>query len=95
MAAVAMANGLNANMLRRWVKESSEVVSASAHKGASDTLPAFVQLPMPQDVASADPPAPAQGPGSVSVEIRRGSTTVQADLPLDARSAAWLREVLG
>ncbi|MET3513373.1 hypothetical protein ABIC63_001140 [Pseudacidovorax sp. 1753] len=29
------------------------------------------------------------------MEIRRGGTTVQAQVPLDARSAAWLREVLG
>lgn len=95
MAAVAMANGLNANMLRRWVKEASDVVPASAHRGASGALPAFVQLPMPQEVASAHPPAPAQGLGCITVEIRRGNTTVQADLPLDGRSAAWLREVLG
>jgi hypothetical protein len=31
----------------------------------------------------------------IPVEIRRGGTTVQAELPLDTRSAAWLREVLG
>jgi hypothetical protein len=28
------------------------------------------------------------------VEIRRGATIVSASLPIDARSAAWLREVL-
>jgi transposase-like protein len=85
-AAVALSNGLNADMLRRWVREAGECVLSSAHK---DTVaaPAFVQLPMP--------PAPAPAPSRISVEIRRGSTTVQAELPLDARSAAWLREVLG
>lgn len=95
MAAVAMANGLNANMLRRWVKETAELVPASAHKSASGALPAFVQLPMPREVASAHAPAVAPGADSITVEIRRGNTTVQADLPLDGRSAAWLREVLG
>ena len=50
---------------------------------------------MPKDVQSALPQASARAPDNVSVEIRRGSTTVQAELPLDARSAAWLREVLG
>lgn len=93
-AAVALANGLNANMLRRWVREADECVPGSAHKDAA-AVPAFVQLPMPQEVLSAPPPAPTQPPGCISVEIRRGSTTVQAELPLDARSAAWLREVLG
>ncbi|EPG4714885.1 hypothetical protein MML34_000509 [Pseudomonas aeruginosa] len=41
------------------------------------------------------PPVPTLSPRCIAVEIRRGSTTVQAELPLDARSAAWLREVLG
>ncbi len=89
-AAVALANGLNANMLRRWVREADECVPSSAHKDAA-AVPAFVQLPMPQEV----PPAAVQVPSRISVEIRRGSATVQAELPLDAYSAAWLREVLG
>ena len=94
-AAVALANGLNANMLRRWVREAEEYVQDSAHKDTATVAPAFVQLPMPQQVQSAPPPAPTQAPGCISVEIRRGTTTVQAELPLEARSAAWLREVLG
>jgi len=89
-AAVALANGLNANMLRRWIREADERVPSSAHKDAAPA-PAFVQLPMPQEV----PPASVQVPSRISVEIRRGGTTVQAELPLDARSSAWLREVLG
>jgi transposase-like protein len=96
MAAVAMANGLNANMLRRWVKEAGECAPSSAHKDTAAVMPAFVQLPLPQDAQSAPPPpASAQAPDTISVEIRRGSTAVLAELPLDARSAAWLREVLG
>ena len=94
-AAVALANGLNANMLRRWVREAEECLPSSAHKDAASSAPAFVQLPMPQVASPALPPAPVQAPSSIAVEIRRGSTTVQAELPLDARSAAWLREVLG
>ena len=89
-AAVALANGLNANMLRRWVREADACIPSSAHKDAA-AVPAFVRLPMPQEV----PPAPVQAPICISVEIRRGITSVQAELPLDARSAAWLREVLG
>ncbi|KQY83792.1 transposase [Pelomonas sp. Root1444] len=93
-AAVALANGLNANMLRRWVREADEGVPRSAHKDAA-AVPAFVQLPVPQEVPPALPPASVQVPSRISVEIRRGSTAVQAELPMDARSAAWLREVLG
>lgn len=94
-AAVALANGLNANMLRRWVREAEGYVQGSAHKDTATVAPSFVQLPMPQQMLSAPPPAPSQALNSISVEIRRGSTTVQAELPLDARSAGWLREVLG
>lgn len=87
-----MANGLNANMLRRWVKESGERGPSSEHKDTAAIVPAFVQLPMPQPEPA---PRSAQALNCVAVEIRRGSTTVQAELPMDACSAAWLREVLG
>lgn len=93
-AAVALANGLNANMLRRWVREADECVPNSAHKDAAG-VPAFVQLPMPQEMPPALPPASVQVPSRISMEIRRGSTAVRAELPMDARSAAWLRKVLG
>lgn len=92
-ASVALANGLSANMLRRCVREADESVPSSAHKDAAE-VPAFVQLPMPQEVPPALPPASVQVLSRISVEIRRGSTAVQAELPMDARSAAWLREVL-
>ncbi|MDY0743359.1 transposase [Paucibacter sp. R3-3] len=92
-AAVAMANGINANMLRRWVKEAGEL--SSEHKATAAVVPAFVQLPMPQETPPTLPPASTQVPSTVAVAIRRGGTTVRAELLLDSRSAAWLREVLG
>lgn len=103
VAAVALANGLNANMLRRWVHECEALESSSVHKGSAAVLPAFVQLPVPPQARSllpSSPPlppssSPPQGLGGIAVEIHRGSTTVHASLPLDGRSAAWLREVLG
>jgi transposase len=93
-AAAALANGLNANMLRRWVRGAGECVPSSAHKDAA-AVPAFVQLAMPQGAPPALPPAPVQAPSCIAVEIRRGAITVHAEPPMDARSAAWLREVLG
>lgn len=89
VAAVALANGLNANMLRRWVRDAqlSEVADSD------EPRPAFVQLPMPEL------PMPAaqmqQELQRVEVEIHRNGMTVRASLPLDSRSAAWLREVTG
>lgn len=93
VAAVAMANGLNANMLRRWVRES-EVAGGSGvriEQPREVATTAFVQLPIPTPrVVAAELAAPR-----VDVEIVRNGTTVRASLPLDGRSAAWLREVTG
>ncbi len=93
VAAVAMANGLNANMLRRWVREAEVTDRSEAQvaqlRGAAKAT--FVQLPVATLAAvSSEPTAPR-----VEVEILRNGTTLRASLPLDSRSAAWLREVTG
>jgi len=95
VAAVALANGLNANMLRRWVRE------AQAPSPLPPTAkPQFVQLPMPSIPTH---PAAAAQPGAASmnapadrafVEVHRGATAVYVTLPSGANSAAWVREVL-
>ena len=102
VAAVALGNGLNANMLRRWVHEAAASGGASktAATSIAPTLASFVQLPMrapePHLVLDAQPAPPAQRqPADTTVEIHRCGTTVHAKLPMDERSAAWLREVLG
>ena len=48
MAAVALANGLNAKMLRRWVHEAtaSDGASKAAIPRAAPALASFVKLPM-------------------------------------------------
>ena len=96
VAAVALANGLNANMLRRWVRESELATSTGAdgHRPVGVDTPTFVQLPMP-----VPPSLPAASPepaaARIEVEIQRNGTTLRASLPMDSRSAAWLREVMG
>lgn len=107
VAAVALANGLNANMLRRWVHEAvaGGGTSKTAATSVAPALASFMQLPMcePESHAELDaqpvppkvPVAAAPQTADITVEIHRGGTTVQAKLPLDGRSAAWLREVLG
>ena len=89
VAAVALANGLNANMLRRWVRES-EAAGEGGAQLRDVARPAFVPLPMP---AQPSLPMPEQTAVRVEVEIHRNGTTVRASLPMDGRSAAWLREV--
>ena len=87
MAAVALANGINANLLLRWAIEQPSRVSgppsAPAHKG-------FVALSLPA-------PEPAVSAASdIRVEVRRGSMTVNVIWPVQAAGdcAAWLRELL-
>jgi len=104
VAAVALANGLNANMLRRWIREdeASGGASSAAAPGVASAVGSFVQLPMPNPVPMPDarPTQPemsapvAQMLADITVEIHRGDVIVHAKLPLDGRSAAWLREVL-
>ena len=95
VAAVALANELNANMLRSWVRdcEASDKVGKGSGAPRDSRAPAFVQLPM-QPPASVPTTSPEQSSARVEVEIHRNGTTLRAHLPLDSRSAAWLREVM-
>jgi transposase len=68
--------------------------------GALLKLPASMAVAVPEDLSCAPNAQQASGPAplppcSVAFETRRGRTSVHASLPLDERSAAWLREVLG
>ena len=96
MASVALANGINANMLRCWVRASSLASSPSTVARVDRNVQAlsFVQLPIQADKSLAAPPAPATSP-VIEVQIQRGETRVVVSLPMIGDSAAWVREVLG
>ena len=88
-AAVALANGLNANLLRRWVAESEQSDKASVKKPTSlaplQTTPAFIPVQLGHaDVAD------------IRIELQQGATAIRVQWPLSASSAcaAWMREVL-
>ncbi len=93
MAAVAMANGVNANLLRRWVREAElrpggdrpdAPVATIALPGARP--PAFVPMQLPARSVAAD----------IRIELRRGATSVAVTWPAGAAAecAAWMRELL-
>jgi len=92
VAGIALANELNANQVRRWMRErgmeppsrSLPVWSMSSECG---TEPAFVPVPIPP-VVSAIP--------DIRIEVRRGNTAVKIEWPGQAASdcAAWLRDWL-
>ena len=97
MAAVAMAHGINANLLRRWVHETemkprSEVVRAGIADEVKAQEPKTVFVP----VSLPAPAPPAQAP-DIRIELRRGPTTVTVTWPAGAASdcAVWMRELLG
>ena len=100
-AAVALANGLNANMLRRWVVEAERVgpSAASGHRALSVSaavrasgLPGFVAVQMPI------PPTPlaASVEPDIHIELTRGPTTIIMGWPatLAGTCASYLREML-
>ena len=89
-AAVALANGLNANLLRRWISESESpraVVRANL-AGATPAEAPFVALQM-----STRSQAPE---GVIHIELQRAGTTLRIQWPVSAarECAAWVREVL-
>ena len=91
VAGIAMANSVNANQVRRWMRERgieppTRRVPMPVLDTAPATAPAFVQLPM----------SPATASGDIRIEIRRGNTTIKVDWPLQASSecGAWLRDWL-
>ncbi len=88
VAAIALANGLNANYLRRWIKERREQAAGGGvaelvvakMPAPSALVPVVIQAP--EDVVS----------GDIRLDIRRGPTTVQLAWPVD--HAAMLGVVL-
>ena len=93
MAAVAMANGVNANLLRRWVRAAEmrlgaglpDALAAPAHRVA-ETPATFIPMQLPAKTAAAD----------IRIELRCGATSISVAWPADAAAecAAWMRELL-
>ena len=102
IAAVALANGLNANMVRKWVIEaearaetapvSKADMPAAASDGPASSVPLhFLPLAMPAPASAA--PASAD---EIRIELQRGATAIKVSWPTAAAAdcAAWLRELL-
>lgn len=85
VAAVALANGLNANLVHRWRR------LAEGKTAASSVMDCRVPA---QFIPLAVEPAPAGA--EIRIEVRRGATLVTVNWPQAAASqcAAWLGELL-
>ncbi len=98
VSAVALARGVNANLLRFWLRnaemkpaarvESAASVVSIAAPTTTPPKPAFVPMTVP-----AAPPEPTQ---DIHIELRRNATTVTVTWPSSAAAecAAWMRELL-
>lgn len=96
VAAVAMACGVNANLLHRWLREAEMRAGAGTGVAAPLATPnsrvlattpaAFVPMTLPAKSALPD----------IRIELRRGATSVNVIWPAGAAAecAAWLRELL-
>lgn len=91
VAGIALANSVNANQVRRWMRERgieppTRRVATPVLDTAAVIAPAFVQLPM----------APAAASGEIRIEVRKGNTAIKLDWPVQASGdcAAWLSDWL-
>ena len=89
VAAVGLAHGLNANLVRRWLKGCDIGCATGAVALKTTQLPAAgfvpVQLETPNSVSS-----------DIRLELRRGAATVIVNWPTQEADAcgSWLREWL-
>lgn len=89
VSAVALANGLNANLLRRWIKEH-QVRSSANELNSPDATPkqAKPAALLPVTIEPSGLPSPSE----IRIDIQRGTTTVQMAWPV--AHAAMLGEVM-
>jgi transposase len=92
MAAVAMAHGINANLLRRWARDGEMKVDVAANGEQRSEVPALAD---PGFVPVTLPPPAAPMP-DIRIELRRGPMTIAVTWPSSAASecGAWIRELL-
>jgi transposase len=86
VAGVALAHGLNANLVRRWLQHEQQEPGALPMVGVPTG--AFVEVPMPRASTPASEP--------IRLELRRGASSVSLQWPATAAAecGAWLREWL-
>jgi hypothetical protein len=91
IAAVALARGLNASMLHRWVKQAERsgrpiAIRATAPSLSIESGEGFVQVSLPSNPAD----------GVIRIEVKRRGGTVSVEWPASAahECALLLRELV-
>ncbi len=97
VAGVALAHGINANIVHRWLREQ---IAQRMPAARNEFMALALALPLKPAAVQQPAPAPASKPANPScdirVEVRRSAGTVTVIWPLEdaASCAAWLREWL-
>ena len=88
VAGIALAHGLNANLVHKWRRQARELQARGALQASA--RPEFIALALP----AAQQAAPMQP--DIHMELRRGAATMCIRWPVSAapECAAWLREWL-
>ena len=88
IAAMALANGINANLLRRWVVDAEQPPQSrpAAVVRIAGAAPSFIPVAMSEAMCGPD----------IRIELRRGATSINVTWPVTAAAecAAWMRELL-
>ena len=89
VAAVAMAHGLNANLVRKWRHAATGGSVPGTLSRVNKNSGEFVALALSAQGA-------AVSPGDIRIELRRGATAMSIHWPVlsSAECAGWLREWL-
>ena len=92
VAGVALANGLNANLVRNWLRMRG--ITPPSRRLPKTSEPGEIR-PTPDFIPVQIEPTPTP-PGGIRLELRRGGSTVHIEWPLAAAGecGAWLREWL-
>lgn len=89
VSAVALAHGLNTNLVHTWRR--------LRRPGKEQTAPAQEFIALPWQPSAPPPPPAVVAQADIRIELRRGAVAMNITWPVAAASecAAWLRELLG
>ncbi len=96
VSAIALARGVNANLLRYWLR-NAEMKPAARIAAVPVATPTSVTTPSKPSFVPMTLPAPTPSPPQdIRIELCRNATTVTVTWPTSAASecAAWMRELL-
>lgn len=94
LSGIARANGVNANLVRKWMDQRG--VARSTRRAVSAEVVSAPNTPAPAFLPVGVEPSPPSAP-NIQIEIHRGATALTIRWPVEAAQAcatwlgAWLR----